>query len=50
MSNTDIVSMASSTALFQATLRMKYVMEDGKLDPVAYRIKFVPHTRSGDEW
>jgi glutaminyl-tRNA synthetase len=42
--------MISSTALFQATLRMKYVMEDGKMDPVAYRIKFVPHTRSGDEW
>lgn len=34
----------------KATLRMKYVMEDGKMDPVAYRIKFVPHTRSGDEW
>ncbi|XP_068605465.1 glutamine--tRNA ligase-like [Brachionichthys hirsutus] len=32
------------------TLRMKMVMEDGKLDPVAYRIKYTPHHRSGDEW
>lgn len=34
----------------EATLRMKHVMEDGKLDPVAYRIKFVPHFRTGDRW
>ncbi|XP_003976505.1 glutamine--tRNA ligase [Takifugu rubripes] len=34
----------------EATLRMKMVMEDGKLDPVAYRIKYTPHHRSGDEW
>ena len=27
------------------TLRMKHVMEDGKKDPVAYRIKFTPHHR-----
>eukprot|EP00118_Oscarella_pearsei_P002818 m.11750 g.11750 ORF g.11750 m.11750 type:complete len:759 (+) comp23586_c0_seq2:134-2410(+) len=34
----------------QATLRMKMIMEDGKLDPVAYRIKFVPHARTKDKW
>ena len=34
----------------EATLRMKHVMEDGKLDPVAYRIKYTPHHRSGDKW
>ena len=34
----------------QATLRMKTTLEDGKIDPVAYRIKFTPHHRSGDEW
>lgn len=34
----------------EATLRMKMVMEDGKMDPVAYRIKYTPHHRSGDEW
>lgn len=34
----------------KATLRMKLIMEDGKPDPVAYRIKFVPHHRTGDEW
>ena len=34
----------------QATLRMKMVMDDGKLDPVAYRIKFVPHPNSKDAW
>ena len=34
----------------QATLRMKMVMDDGKLDPVAYRIKFVPHPNSKDTW
>lgn len=34
----------------EATLRMKMVMEDGKLDPVAYRIKYTAHHRSGDEW
>ena len=35
---------------FKASLRMKHVMEDGKKDPVAYRIKFTPHHRTGDEW
>ena len=34
----------------EATLRMKYVMEDGKLDPVAYRIKYTHHARTGDKW
>lgn len=33
-----------------ACLRMKFTMEEGKQDPVAYRIKFVPHHRSGDKW
>uniref|UniRef100_A0A3Q2SSW7 Glutamine--tRNA ligase n=1 Tax=Fundulus heteroclitus TaxID=8078 RepID=A0A3Q2SSW7_FUNHE len=33
-----------------ATLRMKMVMEDGKMDPVAYRIKYTPHHRTGDQW
>ncbi|KAG9336064.1 hypothetical protein JZ751_003330 [Albula glossodonta] len=34
----------------EATLRMKMVMEDGKMDPVAYRIKYTPHHRTGDQW
>ncbi|KAK1898060.1 Glutamine--tRNA ligase [Dissostichus eleginoides] len=29
---------------------MKIVMEDGKMDPVAYRIKFTAHHRTGDKW
>lgn len=33
-----------------ASLRMKFTMEEGKQDPVAYRIKFVPHHRTGDQW
>lgn len=33
-----------------ASLRMKFTMEEGKQDPVAYRIKFVPHHRTGDTW
>jgi hypothetical protein len=34
----------------QATLRMKFTMDDGKVDPVAYRMKFTPHPQSGDKW
>lgn len=33
-----------------ATLRMKVTLEEGKLDPVAYRIKYVAHHRTGDRW
>ncbi|XP_060575052.1 glutamine--tRNA ligase-like [Ruditapes philippinarum] len=33
-----------------ATLRMKTTLEEGKKDPVAYRIKFAPHHRTGDKW
>lgn len=33
-----------------ATLRMKITLEEGKQDPVAYRIKFLPHHRTGDKW
>ena len=29
---------------------MKTTLEDGKVDPVAYRIKFTPHHRTGNEW
>jgi len=34
----------------EATLRLKVTLEEGKQDPVAYRIKYVPHHRSGDTW
>lgn len=33
-----------------ATLRMKKTLEEGKMDPVAYRIKFIPHHRTGSDW
>jgi len=33
-----------------ATLRMKITLEEGKLDPVAYRVRFTPHHRTGDRW
>lgn len=33
-----------------ATLRMKITLEEGKIDPVAYRIKFIPHHRTKDTW
>lgn len=35
----------------EATLRMKLVMEDGKMDPVAHhKAKYTPHHRTGDTW
>jgi glutaminyl-tRNA synthetase len=34
----------------EATLRMKTTLEEGKQDPVAYRIKFTPHPQTGDKW
>lgn len=33
-----------------ATLRMKITLEEGKIDPVAYRIKFIAHHRTGNKW
>ncbi|XP_076264536.1 glutaminyl-tRNA synthetase [Rhynchophorus ferrugineus] len=33
-----------------ATLRMKITLEEGKMDPVAYRVRFIPHHRTGDKW
>lgn len=33
-----------------ATLRMKVTLEEGKVDPVAYRIKFIAHHRTGNDW
>ncbi|XP_022829459.1 probable glutamine--tRNA ligase [Spodoptera litura] len=33
-----------------ATLRMKITLEEGKQDPVAYRIRFKPHHRTGNKW
>lgn len=33
-----------------ATLRLKLTLEEGKVDPVAYRIKFIPHHRTGNKW
>lgn len=38
------------TSPLQATLRMKMVMEDSKVDPVAYRVKMTPHPRTGTDW
>ncbi|KAK4337356.1 hypothetical protein RND71_044154 [Anisodus tanguticus] len=34
----------------EATLRMKIILEEGKVDPVAYRIKFIEHNRTGNKW
>jgi len=34
----------------EATLRMKIILEEGKIDPVAYRIKFCEHHRTGNKW
>ena len=33
-----------------ATLRMKFTLEEGKVDPVAYRIKMASHHRTRDKW
>ncbi|KAK2109388.1 putative glutamine--tRNA ligase [Saguinus oedipus] len=33
----------------EATLQMKLVMEDGKMDSVAYRVKYTPHHHTGDK-
>ncbi|XP_017017502.1 probable glutamine--tRNA ligase [Drosophila kikkawai] len=33
-----------------ATLRLKLTLEEGKMDPVAYRIKFIAHHRTGADW
>lgn len=34
----------------EATLRLKTTLEEGKQDPVAYRIKYAAHHRTGDKW
>lgn len=34
----------------EATLRLKITLEEGKQDPVAYRIKYAAHHRTGDQW
>uniref|UniRef100_A0AAF5PQT3 Probable glutamine--tRNA ligase n=1 Tax=Wuchereria bancrofti TaxID=6293 RepID=A0AAF5PQT3_WUCBA len=34
----------------EATLRLKIILEEGKVDPVAYRIKYCPHHRTGNKW
>lgn len=34
----------------EATLRLKITLEEGKVDPVAYRIKYCPHHRTGNKW
>ncbi|XP_014282529.1 probable glutamine--tRNA ligase [Halyomorpha halys] len=34
----------------ECTLRMKVTLEEGKQDPVAYRIKYQHHVRTGNEW
>jgi len=34
----------------EATLRLKVTLEEGKVDPVAYRIKYVAHHRTGSAW
>jgi glutaminyl-tRNA synthetase len=33
-----------------ATLRLKHVMTSGKLDPVAWRVVFKEHHRTGANW
>uniref|UniRef100_A0A2K6WLB3 Probable glutamine--tRNA ligase n=1 Tax=Onchocerca volvulus TaxID=6282 RepID=A0A2K6WLB3_ONCVO len=34
----------------EATLRLKITLEEGKVDPIAYRIKYLPHHRTGNKW
>jgi glutaminyl-tRNA synthetase len=34
----------------EATLHIKMTLEEGKQDPVAYSIKYLPHHRTGDKW
>jgi glutaminyl-tRNA synthetase len=34
----------------EATLRLKLTLEEGKQDPVAYRIKYAAHHRTGNTW
>ena len=34
----------------EATLRLKVTLEEGKQDPVAYRIKYAAHHKTGDQW
>ncbi|CAG2101533.1 unnamed protein product [Medioppia subpectinata] len=34
----------------EATLRMKLTLEEGKQDPVAYRIRYIEHHRTGNKW
>lgn len=34
----------------ECTLRMKITLEEGKQDPVAYRIKYQHHVRTGNKW
>ena len=34
----------------EATLRLKVTLEEGKVDPVAYRVKYIPHHRTRDKW
>lgn len=34
----------------EATLRLKFTMDDGKVDPVAYRINYTAHPRTGNKW
>lgn len=41
---------AGKMAEGEATLRMKVTLEEGKVDPVAYRIKMAAHHRTGTKW
>ncbi|ODN04268.1 putative glutamine--tRNA ligase, partial [Orchesella cincta] len=34
----------------EATLRMNITLEEGKKDPVAYRVRYVPHPKQGSKW